>query len=73
MGFDRAQFFNDLDVITEFDKNAFEKQSALFFDTLESQTDKAVKRSDGKWLPKSQMRCDFDENIYIANWLAKQL
>ncbi|MCB0284994.1 MAG: hypothetical protein KDF60_20615, partial [Calditrichaeota bacterium] len=63
----------DLDVVDEFSKSEFEKQSHLFIDTLDGQTEKAVKRVDGLWIPKSQMRCDFDGNLYVANWLAAKL
>jgi len=28
---------------------------------------------NGNWVPKSQMKCDFERDIYLASWLYNKL
>lgn len=60
---------DNLDVLTEFDKDDFE---ILHEQDFTMETLNAV-LYHGRWVPKSQLRCDFDNNIYIAKWLAAKL
>lgn len=56
----------DVDVLTEFDKDKFEKTyhtSQVAFETV-----KAIKLDNDLWIPKSQCRVDFDENIWVSHW-----
>jgi hypothetical protein len=67
----KEKLLEDLDVLTEFDKNDFEHFSEPEPE-FTAVTLNAVLYY-GRWIPKSQMRCDFDGNLYIANWLAMKL
>jgi hypothetical protein len=62
---------NDIDVLTEFDKEDFEQLEEI---KVVGITEKALKIENivnGKtnWLPISQLRIDFDGNIWVKNWL----
>jgi len=61
---------DDLDVLDEFIKDDYQK---LTFKEIEAvshpgKNDEGAALIDGRWIPKSQMRCDFDKNIYVSNW-----
>ena len=60
-----ADILDTLSVLTEFDKADYQE---LPYENIEGKTDKAVK-FDGHWIPISQLRCDFEKNIYISVWL----
>ena len=56
---------NDIDVLSHFDQNDYVKLENPKLDRI---TEKAI-RVDGHWVPKVYVRCDFDGNLYIADWL----
>lgn len=56
---------NDVEVLTEYDRDDFSNYN---YTEINAVSKKAV-MIDGEWLPKSQIRLDFDGNIYVANWL----
>ena len=66
---------DDLDVLDEFIKDDYQK---LAFREIEAvshpgENDEGAALIDSRWIPKSQMRCDFDKNIYVINWLYAKL
>ncbi len=65
---------NDLDVLTELDKENYQK---LHYTKIEAISKKGeydgAALIDGKWIPKSQMKCDFDKNIYVTSWMYSKL
>ena len=56
---------DDIDIISELDKGDF---VMLENPNLQFAKGKAL-LIDGHWVPKSQVRCDFDGNLYVADWL----
>ncbi len=56
---------DDIDVISEFDRGDYVK---LDRPNIEASTEKALK-IEGHWVPKVYVRCDFDEDLYVADWL----
>ena len=59
----------EIDVLTEYDKNEYQQ---LRFMKIDGISEKAL-LIDDRWIPKSQLRCDFDNNLYVANWLYDKL
>ncbi len=59
--------FDDVDVISHLERDDFVKLENPNPMTFMS-TEKAV-CIDGHWLPKVYVRCDFDGNLYVADWL----
>lgn len=58
-----------LNVYSDYDK---ETHSKLKFSIVDAVTKKAA-LIDGEWVPLSQMKCDVDGNLYVANWLWEKL
>jgi len=66
------QLLNEIDVLDDYSKDQFqkfpfEKVGAITPD--KSAVARGAAMIDGRWVPKSQLRCDFDGNLYVANWL----
>jgi len=65
---------NDLDVLSEYDKENYQQ---LFYKKIEMVSKKGTSEGaaliDGQWIPKSQMRCDFDKNLYVTLWMYSKL
>jgi len=68
---------NTLDVFTVFDQRdddwiKIENPNILAVSKQKEPTQGAALIRIGKkeaWIPKSQMKCDFDRNIYIRRWI----
>ena len=76
------ELIDEIDVLMPSDEIRFEKLPALsLFKTamIEDTTEKAALISYGddintKWFPKSQLRSDFEGNLYLSSWMyAKEI
>jgi len=56
---------DDIDVLSHLDREDYVK---LENPRIDHSTEKAIK-VDGHWVPKVYVRCDFDSNIYVVDWL----
>lgn len=65
----KQEIFETIDVLSDWDVDSFQK---LHYMKIETATKKAV-LIDTEWIPKSQLRCDHDENLYVSNWLYDKL
>ncbi len=56
---------DDIDVINSLEKEQFVRLEApeVGYDTP------GALKVDNRWIPKSQLRQDFDGNLYVADWL----
>jgi len=65
---------NDLDVLSEYDKENYQQ---LFYKKIEMVSKKGTSEGaaliDSQWIPKSQMKCDFDKNLYVTLWMYSKL
>jgi len=65
---------NDLDVISEYDKENYQRLHYTKIEAISKQgTDEGAALIDGRWIPKSQMKCDFEGNIYVTLWMYSKL
>ena len=56
---------DDLDVLTEYDKDKYQRLHFMEIEAVSKQgTLEGAALIDGQWIPKSQMRCDFDGNLF---------
>ena len=60
----KSTLIDQLDVITEFDRDQYVKLD----DSIVEQVGKKSALIDGIWVPKSLMRCDFDGDMYVVDW-----
>lgn len=60
---------DSLDVYSEYDRQKYQK---LLFQEVETVTDKAA-LIDGQWIPKSQLKCGVDKDLYITKWMYDKL
>lgn len=60
---------DELDVLHDLQKEDYQE---LLYEDIQYESGGAV-LIDGKWMPKSQLRCDFDKNLYISRWLYAKL
>ena len=68
------KLIDDLNVISEYDKENYQKLHYMKIEQVSKPgTDEGAALIDGRWIPKSQMLCDFDNNLYVANWLYAKL
>jgi len=69
-----TDLLNDLDVISEYDKEDYQQ---LHFTKIEMISKKGTSEGaallDGRWVPKSQMKCDFDKNLFVTLWMYSTL
>ena len=65
----KQEILETIDTLTSLDKDSYQE---LPYTDLEVATEKAVLVGE-RWIPKSQLKCDFDENLYITNWLFDKL
>lgn len=59
---------DELEVFSDYDKNDF---TLLKYEKIEIVTPKAA-LIDGVWCPKSQMKVDTDNGLWLSNWLYKE-
>ena len=63
------KLLNDIDVLSEFDKENYQQLHYMKIEAISKQgTDEGAALIDEQWIPKSQLRSDFDKNIYISLW-----
>ena len=55
----------ELDVLHDHNRDRFQLFS---YEEIEGMSKDAI-CFDGRWIPKSQLRCDFASLIYISTWL----
>ena len=68
------ELLNDLDVLTEFDKENYQELKFTEIEAISKKgTDQGAAKIDSQWVPKSQMKCDFDKNIYVTIWFYAKL
>lgn len=60
-----SEVINEVDVLHDHNRDDF--QDFTWY-VIEGMSEDAI-NFDGKWIPKSQLRVDFDNNIYISTWL----
>lgn len=60
----KTMLVDQLDVITEYDRD----QYVMLEDSIVERVGKKAALIDGIWVPKSLMRCDFDDSLYVADW-----
>ena len=66
---DVDELFDTLDVYSEYDRERYQK---IEYRKIETATPKAA-LLDGKWIPKSQMKCGTSDEIYVSNWMFDKL
>lgn len=68
------KLINDLDVLNEYDKENYQQLHYMKIEAVSKQgSDEGAALIDGRWIPKSQMKCDFDKNIYLTLWMYSKL
>lgn len=65
---------DDIDVLDEYVKQDFQR---LYYTTIEAVSKQGTPDGaaliDGRWIPKSQLRCDFDKHLYVSHWMYSKL
>lgn len=68
------KLLDDLDVYSDYDKESY---TSLNWQNLQNFTKRGTPEGavlvDDKWIPKSQLKCDVDGNLYVANWFKDKL
>lgn len=63
------ELLNDLNEIDEFNKENFQRLHYMKIEAISKKgTDEGAVLIDGQWIPKSQLRCDFDGNLWVSLW-----
>ena len=63
------KLLNDIDVLSEFDREYYQRLHYIKIEAISQQgNDEGAALIDNRWIPKSQLRSDFDKNIYVSLW-----
>lgn len=69
-----SDLLDDLDVYTQNDREHYQQFNFEKIEIITKQgTFQGAVLIDGNWIPKSQLRCDFDKNLYISLWKYAQI
>lgn len=67
------ELLEDLDVLDEYSKKDYQLMDYHSIGVISKKgSSEGAVLIDDKWIPKSQLRCDVDGNLYISHWMVSK-